>query len=70
MRVVRAPLARLHEEARALEARNPVLVVIGEVARLADRYGWFRSAGASTADPFADMPEPAGPRTPVNKRTA
>jgi uroporphyrin-III C-methyltransferase len=69
MRVVRAPLARLHEEAKALEARNPVLVVVGEVARLAERFAWFRGAGASTADPFADVPEAAVDR-PVSKRTA
>ena len=75
MRVVRAPLARLHDEAQVLEARNPVLVIIGEVARLAERFGWFRGAGASTADPFADMADDAADaaaddRARISKRTA
>ena len=71
MRVVRAPLARLHEEAKLLEARNPVLVVVGEVARLAERFAWFRSAGASTADPFADVPDAAAEDAapPLSTRT-
>jgi len=72
MRVVRAPLARLADVAATLEARNPVLVVIGEVAALAERYAWFRMAGASTADPFADVPasDEAEARSPINRRTA
>ncbi len=53
MRVVRGRLGTLAREAQALETRNPVLVVIGEVVALAERFAWFRSAGASTAEPFA-----------------
>jgi hypothetical protein len=47
-------------------------VVIGEVARLAERFAWFRSAGASTADPFADVPETGtdDAAAPLNTRSA
>ena len=45
-----------------------MLVVVGEVARLAERFAWFRGAGSSTADPFTDVP--AAPAAPVSKRTA
>jgi hypothetical protein len=67
---VRAPLKRLHAEAKVLEARNPVLVVIGEVARLAERFAWFPGAGSSTADPFTDVPDAAPAEAPVSTRTA
>ena len=67
MRVVRARLGALATAAAALDARSPVLVVIGEVTALADRFGWFRPTGASTADPFPEPPlqaAAAGDRTP------
>jgi siroheme synthase len=66
MRVVRGRLGTLAREAATLEQRSPVLVVIGDVVALADRYAWFRSSGASTAEPFAMPPADED----VSKRTA
>ncbi len=66
MRVVRSRLSHLAEAASILESRNPVLIVVGEVVTLAERYAWFHPAGASTAEPF---PMPAPPPT-LSKRSA
>jgi uroporphyrin-III C-methyltransferase/precorrin-2 dehydrogenase/sirohydrochlorin ferrochelatase len=65
MRVVRGRIGTLAREAATLETRSPVLVVIGEVVALAERYAWFRSSGASSAEPFAAPPE-----TEVSRRSA
>lgn len=64
-RVVRGSLRTLPDRARDLDPRNPVLVIVGAVVGLMDRYAWFASTGASTAAPFAAA-EPA----PVSRRTA
>lgn len=50
--VVHAALADLPEAARQLSSQAPVLVIVGEVVRLAKRYAWFQTAGASSAEPF------------------
>ncbi|TVQ34122.1 MAG: uroporphyrinogen-III C-methyltransferase [Geminicoccaceae bacterium] len=67
-RVVKATLRELPERASRLDPTSPVLVIIGDVVALQDRYAWFTTAGASTASPFAG----AAPKAPaaVNKRTA
>ncbi len=71
MRIVRGKLAGFADAARALDTKNPVLVVIGDVVTLGERYAWFRSAGASTADPFPDPPLAEAPARPVlNRRSA
>lgn len=72
MRVVRGRLGTLAREAAALEQRSPVLVVVGEVVALAERYAWFRSSGASTAEPFAMPPADAEEDVDadINKRSA
>jgi uroporphyrin-III C-methyltransferase / precorrin-2 dehydrogenase / sirohydrochlorin ferrochelatase len=68
-RVLRATLATLPLRAQDLDGRNPVLVIIGEVVGLGDRYAWFASSGASTAAPFA-AGDPPLTTTALNRRTA
>ncbi len=65
-RVVRGSLRTLPERARDLDGRSPVLVIVGAVVALIDRYAWFASSGASTAAPFAASDE----TTAVSRRTA
>ncbi|MEO1092887.1 MAG: uroporphyrinogen-III C-methyltransferase [Pseudomonadota bacterium] len=71
-RLVRGTIANLGDRADGLDARNPVLVVVGRVVASAERYGWFKTAGASSAAPFAgaDAPIAAEPNAAVRKRSA
>jgi uroporphyrin-III C-methyltransferase/precorrin-2 dehydrogenase/sirohydrochlorin ferrochelatase len=46
-RVVLATLAELEDAGRAASVKSPALVIVGEVAALAERLHWFGSAPIS-----------------------
>jgi hypothetical protein len=67
---VRGTLHNLPERAAVLDPASPVLVVIGAVVGLIDRYNWFPTAGASTASPFGAAEPPWRAMDGLNKRSA
>ncbi|MFW5835070.1 MAG: uroporphyrinogen-III C-methyltransferase [Pseudomonadota bacterium] len=69
-RVARGTLQTLPERAGELDPASPVLVVIGAVVGLIDRYAWFPTAGASTASPFTPAEPPWQAMDALSKRSA
>ena len=67
-RLVRATLQSLAERARILDPKNPVLVIVGAVVGLQDRYAWFASTGASSATPFTASDQAEAPA--LSRRSA
>lgn len=67
--VVTAPLEAIAEEVRRAGLRPPAVIVVGEVARFAERLGWFHSGGAE-AFPVDEAHQAVGRATPNTTESA
>jgi uroporphyrin-III C-methyltransferase/precorrin-2 dehydrogenase/sirohydrochlorin ferrochelatase len=67
--VVTAPLEAIVEEVRQAGPRPPAVIVVGEVARFAERLGWFHHGGAE-AFPVDEAPPAREGATPKSTESA